>query len=513
MLPRIMPAPQALLRPLRPPSLPTYPAKVTGVYTGVSLDALNFFANIIHPLELQPVFGFKVLEIFHRDEWEWKHSLQRSEARKVEAGGQDNATTEVKATATASGADLEPGRLTSKEMLKRRPTMKDHISYAISNAPRRRNKAFGRARLWSPLNIISVVSSLMSIGLIVAAIVWHDAVAIIAVSLISIAASVICAASWWRPIMMSRRITSTSPRGDVIIRTKEGGILLIRCSEDVARDLYWGSQECLYFVSGIKYRFLMTLGTVLIIPSVILMGNCTFDMQILMGVAYTIQNILYWVLGSLPQHIFWDLWDYVWGDVTPEDAKNAHQTNWDAEDADSIDNRASYTRTLWYAIRETKRTAWTIRSGSVPNTPPWKEWLEEAEEAAKSENRIWPAVARKDEILWRRPPTVTENETGAEDDTPSETESKELKERRSVTPKDSDPKEESRQEILHEMSKETKNEVKNEVKNEPGTDDFARKQISVQEVQTEAGIQTMRQVRDVATQTTRSYDEIDWDLD
>ncbi|KAF3062133.1 hypothetical protein GL218_03043 [Daldinia childiae] len=67
LLPRIIPAPQAFLKPSRPGRLPETTAKMTGVYSGVVLDTVGFFANIIHPLdELQP-FAFRVLEITHTD--------------------------------------------------------------------------------------------------------------------------------------------------------------------------------------------------------------------------------------------------------------------------------------------------------------------------------------------------------------------------------------------------------------------------------------------------------------
>jgi hypothetical protein len=54
----------------------------------------------------------------------------------------------------------------------------------------------------------------------------------------------------------------------------------------------------------------------------------------------------------------------------------------------------SFTRTLWYAIRETRKKGWVERSGALPATETWRQWLREAEDAARLGNRHWEAVRR-----------------------------------------------------------------------------------------------------------------------
>jgi hypothetical protein len=66
--PRIMPAPQALLKPSRPTRLPEITAKLTGVFSGVTFDSVSFFANIIHPLDKIPPYGFRMLEVTYADQ-------------------------------------------------------------------------------------------------------------------------------------------------------------------------------------------------------------------------------------------------------------------------------------------------------------------------------------------------------------------------------------------------------------------------------------------------------------
>lgn len=390
LLPRLMPAPQALLRPLRPASLPSYTAKQMGVYSGVVLDSVGFFANIIHRLDQLPPFSFRVLEIRHTDSDLYDDGRTRPGDEKPA----DGATTGVAAT----GADTEAGSTAQPGLIRRRQTMREQFTTFLSNSPIVRNRPVVTARLYSPLHFLSLVSFLMSLGLIVAAVVWEDGTAVIAICLISFATSVICYASWWRPVIMARPRRTAVPRGDIIIRTNEGALLLIKCTQEVARELYSGVQECEYRVSGTKYRVLMTTGALMIMPSVILLGNCSFNMQVTMGSAYMILNVAYWTLGLLPLHYFWDLSQYQWVDVTPADAQNAHQSRW-GHGPIKPDDVSSYTRTLWYAIRETRATGWVTRGGSVPITTEWRQWLEEARDAARREDRHWAAVQRKEDLI------------------------------------------------------------------------------------------------------------------
>jgi uncharacterized membrane protein len=223
---------------------------------------------------------------------------------------------------------------------------------------------------YSPVHVLSVFSFLLTIGIIIAAAIWEDGTAIVAIACISLAGTVVCYASWWRPILMNRRTTNKVPRGDVVIRTREGAFILIKCTEEVARELYSGTEECRY-VSTKYHRAFMGLGMVLLMVSVVLLGNCSWNSQVFIGSSYILLNGLYWIMGLLPQEYFWDLGRYDVRDVTPEDARRADETT---DPDDPREGTPSFTRTLWYAIRETKHGAWVERSGALPGTDQWKEW-------------------------------------------------------------------------------------------------------------------------------------------
>ncbi|RYP45838.1 hypothetical protein DL768_007864 [Monosporascus sp. mg162] len=423
LLPRIIPAPQALLKPSRPLRLPEVHAKMTGVYSGVTLDTVGFFANILHPLdELQP-FSFKVLEITHADRnnaggaevgqpagnekkgflekiWSLGRtdttiSVRSNRLPCPPSNGQDDITMPASTTGFNAGRDVEAG---PQQGITRRVTMKEKVQDFVANPTLANNtkRPAVPPTLYSPLHILTVFSVLVTIGMIIAAAFWNDGSAILSVSLLSLASSVVGLASWWRPLLMSRSHTNKVPKGDVLIRTREGGFLLIKCTEEVARELYAGTEECDYRVGTQVYQVLMGFGTLLLMVGVVLLGNCKWNSQIFIGAAYVTLNALYWCMSLIPKKYFWDLSRYVLRDVTPPEARNAHLTT---DPNDQREGVKSFTRTLWYAIRETKRTAWVERSGAAPSTPQWQLWLREAEEAANRGDKKWPAVARKDEIM------------------------------------------------------------------------------------------------------------------
>jgi hypothetical protein len=247
---------------------------------------------------------------------------------------------------------------------------------------------------------------------LIAGALWKDGTALLAVGLASIATTTISYAARWEPRIVNRATRGLQLSGDQIIRSREGAFLLIKCTEGVARELYSGVDECKYVVedSGYgaggkyrrysRYRALMTVSAAFLMPSVILLGNCSFNMQALVGAAYLFLNIAYWMIGLLPLRSSWDLRRYVVQDVTPEDAMHSHTDRTTClETTRTPEDIPSFTRTLWYVIRETRATEWIERSGSAPRTPEWRKWAAEALEAARQFNRRWPATSRKDDIM------------------------------------------------------------------------------------------------------------------
>lgn len=476
LLPRILPAPQALLKPTRPIRLPDYSAKMAGVYSGVVSDSVGFFANIIHPLEDQRPFSFQVLEVKHRElevgtagevetpslrRGSWLGRLWRRHTNKALLrgappasdggdddieGGDGHAAPAPTASGVAFVTNLEKGSRPRGEgegavegedptpgmMIKRRRTAKEKVTDFIANPTLTPVARPAVPPAWnSPIHIVTVSSFVMTLVIFGMTAYWRDGNALLATFIISLQSSVVGYASWWKPRLMVRPPHTTDvPPGDTMIRTKEGAFILVKCTEEVTRELYGAGTECEYHVGERMYRFLMAMGTMLLMIGVVLLGNVKFNAQALIAGSYIVLNGAYWLLGMLPRSYFWDLSRYEWRDVTPADARDAdrlthhsgssspspslspyqsHTSSSSYSDGGrpgggggggGVEGYPSFTRTLWYAIRETKgQTGWVERSGAAPGTSLWRRWLLEAGENARMGNRAWPAVTRKDEIM------------------------------------------------------------------------------------------------------------------
>jgi len=149
-------------------------------------------------------------------------------------------------------------------------------------------------------------------------------------------------------------------------------------------------------------------GTILLMFGVIFLANSSTWMQIGFAIAYIIMNALYWMVAALPSKIHWDTSCFKVSDqcieVQPRSPDNDSSIGENGEAGDKsvsidrlpkpastrkgestkfVDLNPTFTLALWKAILVTQSTEWVRVSGAAPDTPAWKEWLEEARLAAK----------------------------------------------------------------------------------------------------------------------------------
>ncbi|KAB8249210.1 hypothetical protein BDV35DRAFT_402673 [Aspergillus flavus] len=320
LFPRLLPAPETLLDTSRLYRLPsTQNVDVVGVHSGTVLTELNYFANLLHKIEDIKPFEFRSYEIDYNYDDEEK---------------------------------AEPSKLRIK------------------------TKSF--------LNVITILSIFMSVGLLVFAGVIHDGVALVGVGTMALSTSAASLSAWWSPELPEppkRSVGSNLPPADVVIRTRGGGFIVVRANEKVVRELYTGMDSCKYNLPDKARQAFLAMSTLLLMTSVIMFSNSTEKMQIAVGAAYFILNILYWGLALLvePSDV-WDTSRYKRKTPEPTFAK-------------------TYTQVLWLAVLETKSIDWVRRANIAPKTEAWDKWLQEACENALKENEDWPAEQRKDEII------------------------------------------------------------------------------------------------------------------
>jgi hypothetical protein len=395
-LPRIIPAPQVLLKPTRPSRLPHENAEVVGVENGTSVPNLNYFANILHPIDL-PAYAFKVYKIEHSAKRKKTLTDSQKELNNIAANSNENGGSGE--NASLSHKDPEGGPRQRKGLMERlRRDKKEKHTRISSTLP-----PHVPAKWTSPLNLLSIFSFVLTVGLFILSAFDNDGVACLALILLGMVSSIVGYASLWSPRLMKRYANSIVPQGDVVIRTREGAFIVVKCNEDVARELYTGTEECIYSVQDLRlYRGLVGVGTFLLMLSVVLLGNCNFNQQLAIGVSYIVLNGFYWGTSLFPKKRFWDLSIYEVKDETADYWENADHGDKASKDPEQ---KPSFTRTLWYAIYATKQIGWVKSSGAAPKTNEWDQWLIEAKKQADAGNNTWKAATEKDRIVGQTDPT------------------------------------------------------------------------------------------------------------
>ncbi|KAJ5654187.1 hypothetical protein N7490_001190 [Penicillium lividum] len=325
--PRLLPAPETMLDTDRPDRLPSVKdVTVVGVHSGNQFTELNFFADVIHRI-----------------------------------GG------------------LKPFQFQSYRITYQKKDEEDHAGFLQPGAPK--GKAIIPLHTFSPLNLLTLISVLITIALFVWAGVEHDAVGLLGLGTMSISTATACLSAQWRPILSVRKATGIVPPGNVVIRTRNGAFIAIECTEEIARELYAGTEECSYVYNGRVHQSLLATSTVLLMASIIFFSNCGWKIQIAVGLAYIILNLAYWAMALLTE---------------PQDL-------WNMESRYNVEvlvdeHSANYTLAMWKAIQTTGSVRWVKKAGFAPSTKNWSHWLKEAKENCA--NKEWDPEEARDR--WMR---------------------------------------------------------------------------------------------------------------
>lgn len=218
------------------------------------------------------------------------------------------------------------------------------------------------AKTFGPLAWVELLGAAMSLALLVLSIVRDDGFALCATVLLSLLSSFIGLGSRWSLELMQRKASRRVPRDNVVIKYPNGAFLVVKCDENIARELYWHPEECIYYCGDTTYRIISLVGTITLMFGVICLGNSTLSLQIGFAAAYMILNAAYWVVAALPQQWHWDLSCY---EVKKEMYEGGEKQN-------------SFTMALWRAIAITESVEWVKNGQVAPVSEAWKKWVDMA---------------------------------------------------------------------------------------------------------------------------------------
>lgn len=216
----------------------------------------------------------------------------------------------------------------------------------------------------------------MSMALFVLSIVKRDAMALLATILLSLVTTLIGIGSRWSLKLTKRTADRPVPPSDVVINYPHGAFLIIKCEEEIARELYFAPEECEYKVGSTAYRVLSLVATIMLMFGVIFLGNAGLTLQICFAAAYVILNAAYWTVAALPQQWNWDLSCFR---VEPVHYRYVPRVRSNAGE--------NFTEALWKAIAITQSKEWVMNANISPVNDAWRRWLDEAGFVAKT--RLW----------------------------------------------------------------------------------------------------------------------------
>lgn len=226
-----------------------------------------------------------------------------------------------------------------------------------------------KAHPYGPLTWLSILGFAMSLTLLVVSIVKEDGMSLLATVTLSATSCIIGMGSKWELQLPKRSANRPVPSSDVIIKFPQGAFLVVKCAENIQRELYWHPEKCDYFVPLSLYRLISLLATLLLMFGVIFLANATNFLQVLWAGAYVILNAAYWVVAALPQKFHWDTSSYERKELNVVGKSQSH----------------TFTHALWNVIAVTGSSGWAKDFDIAPKSAAWDLWLREAEAQSASE--------------------------------------------------------------------------------------------------------------------------------
>ncbi|WPH02420.1 Hypothetical protein R9X50_00528400 [Acrodontium crateriforme] len=350
LLPRLLPAPQALLRPNRPVTLPSATASVTAVYSGNVKDHVHHVANVLLEGDEMPTFMVRCVEVKKRND-------------------------------------------------DRKPTRMDTFFRGKSGRQNTQSPTLGppliKARANGPLSWVTLSGFFLSVLLLITSFLLGDGWSVVATLLLSSLSTLIGIGNKWSLRLPQRQRGNDPPDGDVVIRYPNGSYLIVRCDEDVARELYFAPEEIEYTINDALYRVIALFGTLMLMVGVIALANSKLELQFAWAASYVISNAAHWAVAALPARYHWDFSCY---EITEQSIVGGPKNK-------------TFTEALWKAIVLTKSTRWVRNGKAAPQTQVWDDWLKEAEDQARDAlshtgpliDPKWPGQNPKKGVIWDVP--------------------------------------------------------------------------------------------------------------
>jgi len=169
-----------------------------------------------------------------------------------------------------------------------------------------------KVRTIGPLSALAIFGFMESVAILALSLHYNDGMALVATVLLSFLSTLIGLGNKWRVQLVKKRVEGWTPPGDVVIRYPKGSFLVVKCTEDVARELYFAPENIQYLISHRQaYGLISLFGTMMLMFGVVALANAGLYLQLGFAVSYILLNAAYWLVAALPPKTHWDTSSFV----------------------------------------------------------------------------------------------------------------------------------------------------------------------------------------------------------
>ncbi len=250
----------------------------------------------------------------------------------------------------------------------RKPTRLDTVLRGIPNKEKNNWTPTVTAKATGPLSWVTLTGFLLSIALLTLSVLLGDGYSIVATLLLSFLSTLIGVANRWT-LKLPKKPGESSATEDTVIRYPNGSFLIVKCLDEIARELYFAPEEIQYNISSLPmYRLISLFGTLTLMLGIIFLANSRLELQFAWAGAYALINAAHWAAAAVPAKQHWDLTCY---EIEEQGIAGGPHNK-------------TFTEALWKTILVTKNRRW-VRNGdnAAPATDVWDDWLVDAEYQAK----------------------------------------------------------------------------------------------------------------------------------
>lgn len=258
-----------------------------------------------------------------------------------------------------------------------------------------------KAKTFAPLTFLAILGCAMSLILVALSFYYRDGMALVATLLLSGLSTLIGIGNKWELQGAKRdNADARTPPGDVVIRYPQGSFLVVKCDENVARELYFAPEAINYLVEqSYIYRLMSLAGTLMLMFGVIALGNSENICQCAFAAAFILLNAAYWIVAALPSRVHWDHSYFIVNkqrleipddEEEPESKPNGDDIELSTRSKLKPSKKVfeykskTFTQALWKVVALTRSTNWVKRGNAAPTTDFWEKWLKDACEVAQA---------------------------------------------------------------------------------------------------------------------------------